>query len=151
MKLDRKPLGPVYRPHDTVFAMRYALLLSLCALPNTFAQQATPACGRDCLRGMLTRYLDAVLAHDPKQLPLAANVRFTENTVEKPLGEGLWKTAASLGTFRQDILDVRQGVAGTHVVMMENGMPVLYQVRLSWRRERSRKSTRRWSAIRRKA
>jgi len=79
---------------------------------------------------MLTRYLDAVVAHDPKRLPLAPNARFTENMVEKPLGEGLWKTAASLGGFRQDIIDVRQGVAGTHVVMMENGAPVLFQVRL---------------------
>ena len=87
-------------------------------------------CDRDCLRGMLTRYLNALIAHDPKTLPLAANARFTEDTVEKPLGEGLWKTASGLGTFRQDIIDVRGGVAGTHVVMQENGMPVLFQVRL---------------------
>jgi hypothetical protein len=79
---------------------------------------------------MLTRYLNALIAHDPKALPLADKGRFTENTVEKPLGEGLWKTALGLGTFRQDILDVRQGVAGTHVAVQENGAPVLLQVRL---------------------
>ncbi len=131
----REALIGLMAHHDTLFAMRCALLLSLSALNLAFAQTAAsqtpaPACDRQCLRGMLTRYLNAVLAHDPKQLPLAAGVRFTENTVEKPLGEGLWKTAGSLGTFRQDILDVRQGIAGTHVVMMENGAPVLYQVRL---------------------
>jgi hypothetical protein len=87
-------------------------------------------CDRECLRGMLTRYLKAVVAHDPKTLPLAANARFTENTVEKTLGEGLWKTASGLGNFRRDIIDVRQGIAGTHVVMQENGAPVLFQVRL---------------------
>jgi hypothetical protein len=79
---------------------------------------------------MLTRYLNALVSHDPKTLPLAPKVRFTENTVEKPLGDGFWKTAGALGTFRQDILDVRQGIAGTHVVIAENGMPALYQVRL---------------------
>jgi len=82
---------------------------------------------------MITSYLNALVAHNPKMLPLAANARFTEDTVEKPLGEGLWKTASgslSLGTFRQDVIDVRQSVAGTHVVMQENGAPVLFQVRL---------------------
>jgi hypothetical protein len=46
------------------------------------------------------------------------------------LGDGLWKTASGLGTFRQDIIDVRQGVAGTHIVMLENGAPGLFQARL---------------------
>jgi hypothetical protein len=87
-------------------------------------------CDRECLRGMLTRYLNAVVAHDPKTLPFASNARFTEDTLEKKIGDGLWKTASGLGTFRQDMIDVRAGVAGTHVVMQENGMPILYQVRL---------------------
>lgn len=87
-------------------------------------------CDRECLRAMLTRYLNAVVAHDPATLLLAPNARFTENTVEMPVGQGLWKTASGLGTFRQDVIDVREGVAGTHVVMQENGKPVLFQVRL---------------------
>jgi hypothetical protein len=66
----------------------------------------------------------ALVAHDPKALPFAANARFTEDTVEMPLGEGLWKTASGLGTFRQDIIDLRAGVAGTHVVMQERDAPV---------------------------
>ena len=95
--------------------------------------QTAPArqtCDRECLRGMLTSYLTALVAHDPKTLPLAANVRFTQDTVEMKLGDGLWKTASGLGTFRQDIIDVREGMAGAHVVMQENGMPILFQVRL---------------------
>ena len=116
--------------------MRRLLFLAgfLLAIRPVGAQ--TPAGGKDCdracLRSVLTRYLDAVIAHDPKPLPLAANVRFTEDTVEKPLGEGIWKTASALGTFRQDILDVSQGVAGTHVVMMEGQTTDLYQVRLKF-------------------
>jgi hypothetical protein len=109
----------------------------LLVLTPAFAQRPDAAqnCDRECLRGMLTRYLNALVAHDPKTLPLAANARFTQDTVEMPLGEGLWKPAAgggnlTLGTFRQDIIDVRAGVAGTHVVMQESGAPILYQVRL---------------------
>jgi hypothetical protein len=79
---------------------------------------------------MPTGYLAALIAHDPEALPLADKARFTENTVEKPPGEGLWKTASGLGGFRQDILDVRQRVAGTHVVVQENGAPVLIKARL---------------------
>ncbi|MEO5926839.1 MAG: hypothetical protein ABIR70_23700 [Bryobacteraceae bacterium] len=87
-------------------------------------------CDRECLRGMLTQYLNAMLTHDPKPLPLAANVRFTEDADEKKLGEGFWKTISGLGAFRQDILDVRQSTAGTHVLAMEDGKPVLMAVRL---------------------
>jgi hypothetical protein len=108
--------------------MRKIVLLAglLCALSPAFGQN----CDRECLRGLLTSYLGALVAHDPKALPLASNARFTEDTVEMPLGEGLWKTASGLGTFRQDIIDVRAGVAGTHVVVQETGAPVLFQVRL---------------------
>lgn len=108
--------------------MRQLLIFAalLCALKPAAGQ----TCDRECLRGMLTQYLSALVAHDPKTLPLAPKARFTENTVEKQLGDGFWKTASSLGGFRQDIIDVRQQVAGTHVVVEENGNPVLFQVRL---------------------
>jgi len=32
--------------------------------------------------------------------------------------------------YRQEILDVRQGVAGVHAIVEENGIPVMLQVRL---------------------
>jgi hypothetical protein len=93
-------------------------------------QAGEQSCDRACLRGLLTQSLDAMIAHTPGRLPLANGVRFTEDTVEKPLGEGLWKTASRLRSYRQDILDVRAGVAGTHTIVEENGAPVLFQLRL---------------------
>jgi hypothetical protein len=77
----------------------------------------------------MTHYLDAMIAHNPADLP-AAKARFTENTVTMPLGEGLWKTASKLRSYRQDFLDVRQGVAAAFVIVEESGMPVLLVVRL---------------------
>jgi hypothetical protein len=103
------------------------LILTLAAL--TLAARAAD-CDRECLRGMITQYLDAMVAHQPSALPVAAKVRFTEDTVEKPLGDGLWKTASGLRKYRQDILDVRQGVAVTQVVVEEAGLPVMLVLRM---------------------
>lgn len=87
-------------------------------------------CDRDCLRGMLTTYLDAMLKHDPALVPTTDNVRFTEDHKDLRLGEGLWASIQGYGTFRQDVLDVRGSTAGTHVLAMENGNPVLVAIRL---------------------
>lgn len=88
------------------------------------------SCNRDCLHSMLTRYLDAMLKHDPSLLPLAPELRFTEDMKALAPGEGLWQSIQGYGTFRQDVLDVRTGTAGTHVVAMEAGKPVLLALRL---------------------
>ena len=80
---------------------------------------AQSACDRDCLRGLITQYLDALIAHDPARLPVTPTLKFTEDAVTMKLGEGLWKTATRLRPFRMDILDVRAGVAGTHVLVDE--------------------------------
>jgi hypothetical protein len=104
-----------------------AFILALAAL--TPAARAAD-CDRDCLRGLITQYLNAVIAHNPAALPVAARVKFTEDTVQKPLGDGLWKTASGLRKYRQDILDVRQGVAASQVIVEEAGMPVMLVLRL---------------------
>jgi hypothetical protein len=65
---------------------RLSLLAATCFLVQpAFAQD----CDRDCLRSITTRYLDAMVRHDPARAPLAENVRFTEDSVELPIGEGL--------------------------------------------------------------
>lgn len=88
------------------------------------------SCDRECLRGFMTKYLDAVIAHNPDALPVSDNVRFTENTVDTRLGEGIWKTATKLTPYRQDVIDVPQGVVGTHSVIEEGKNTVLLLVRL---------------------
>ena len=78
-------------------------------------------CDRECLRGFITQYLNAMVAHNPGALAVSDKVRFTENTVTMKLGDGLWKTASGIGTYRQDILDVRQGMAASQVIVEEAG------------------------------
>lgn len=94
--------------------------------------RASPAdCDRDCLRGFLSTYLEALAAHNPAALPVAKKVRFTEDSVEIHLGDGLWKTASRIRPYRQDVLDTRAGIAATEVVVEEGtGSPALLVLRL---------------------
>jgi hypothetical protein len=103
---------------------------------GTIERLFTPAyaqgagCDRACLAGIMTRYLDSLVSHDAKGLPLAPKLRFTEDTVEMKVGEGLWKTAERLRPYRVDFIDVRDGVAAVHAVLEEKGVPVLFAARL---------------------
>lgn len=94
------------------------------------ATAAAAGCDRDCLHGMITNYLDAMVAHKPSSLPLGNHVRFTENSVEMHLGDGLWKDAERIRDYRQDVLDVREGMAASEVVVEEAGSPILLVLRL---------------------
>ncbi len=107
---------------------RFFLAFALVAMTTGGVQAAD--CDRACLKGMITTYVDAMVAHDPARLPLAANARFTEDSQELKLGEGLWKTVTKKGDFRQDYIDARKQIAASHVMMFEDNATVLYSVLL---------------------
>jgi hypothetical protein len=95
------------------------LVASVTGSLGTPAVAAQAPCDRACLAGLITQYVDAVVAHDPSRLPLAPGARITEDSRSAKLGEGLWQSATGKGTFRQDYLDVRKQVAAAHVVIQE--------------------------------
>ena len=105
-------------------------LLSVTAHAQNRGTASSNTCDRECLRRFITQYLDAMITHNPKTLPIAATARFTEDTKTLSLGEGLWKGASKIRRYRQDLLDVREGVAASHVVVEENGMPAMLALRL---------------------
>ena len=109
-----------------------AVVAALLLLGGSGAQAASKraTCDRACLAGAMTAYLNALAKHDPSRAPLSKAVRFTENTMDLMPGEGLWTTITGLGTFREDFLDVRAGIAGSHVVVQDAGRPALLAVRL---------------------
>jgi hypothetical protein len=111
--------------HPTLVLIAAELLIA-----SGVARAATADCDRDCLRGFITQYLDALVAHNPGALPLDPKVRFTEDSVEMHLGDGLWKDASRIRAYRQDVLDTRQGVAASQVVVEEAGSPALLMLRL---------------------
>ncbi len=95
------------------------------------AAPATRSCDRECLRSTLTSYLYALLKHDSSKLPVADNVRVTEDGIEKPLAKvTLFNTVTSLRGYRQDILDEHAGVGGSEVVVQESGAPLILVGRL---------------------
>lgn len=107
---------------------RFFLAFALAAMTTGGVQAAD--CDRACLKGMIKTYVDAMVAHDPARLPLAANARFTEDSQELKLGEGLWKTVTKKGDFRQDYIDARKQIAASHVMLFEENATVLYSVLL---------------------
>jgi hypothetical protein len=106
------------------------LLLVLVLIGPSAGRAAEAGCDRECLRRFITQYLDALVAHNPSALPLADKARFTEDSVEMHVGDGFWKTATHLGGYRQDVLDTRQGIAASQVVVEEAGSPALFVLRL---------------------
>lgn len=107
---------------------RFLQAVGLAAITAGVAQAAD--CDRACLKGMITKYVDAIVAHDPSKLPLAANVRFTEDSKDLKLGEGLWKTVTKKGDFRQDYIDLKKQIAASHVMVFEENAQILYSVLL---------------------
>jgi hypothetical protein len=110
-------------------AFTIAVVIAAAAHVGSTAR-AADGCDRECLRGFITRYLDAMVTHTPGALPVSPTMRFTEDTVDMKLGEGLWKQASKIRPYRLDILDVAQGVAASQVVVEEAGMPVMLMLRL---------------------
>lgn len=102
------------------------IALSGCSSEPTAAPEVD--CDRECLGGLITQYVDALVAHDPSKMDLASDVRFTEDSSELALGEGLWETVTAKGGFRQDYLDPEKQIAVSHVELFEGENPVLYSV-----------------------
>ncbi|MEO6387121.1 MAG: hypothetical protein ABIT16_01690 [Croceibacterium sp.] len=116
----------------TVLAL--CLILSsagLAASPAAAADTAAPACDRECLRGKVTEVLYALVEHDVSKLPVAANLRVTEDAVEKPLDRvGLVRSATKLRGWREDVIDERSRQVVSSVMVEESGAPVLLVVRV---------------------
>ena len=86
----------------------FVICLSLVCVRSE-AQLGNGNCNRQCLEGFVDRYLDAVVANDPAAVPLADDVRFTENGQQLRIGDGLWNTLKSKGDYRLFVADVPAG------------------------------------------
>ena len=102
-----------------IFSSVATLHAQSAAPAATQPKTSAAACSRACLLGILSDTLDALLKHDPSRLPVAANVRVTENAQELKLGDGIWKTAQSF-SYRQSFVDPSTGQAGFFGVVDED-------------------------------
>ena len=98
----------------------YCILLAAICMFNPPLHAAGKQCDRDCLEGMAEHYLDAMIDNTPGQLPLAKNVRFTENGQRLEIGDGLWNTMKGKGKYRLWVTDPKAGQVGVFATVYED-------------------------------
>ncbi|MGH8260170.1 MAG: hypothetical protein ACREUG_10815, partial [Steroidobacteraceae bacterium] len=126
------------RTHALVAALATAALLgSFAAAPRASAQAYgersavnVSDCDHDCLIGFAKQYMDGLVHHAPASVPFARGVRFTENDVELPIGEGLWGSISSASTHPLLVADPDTGNAVWFGTVEEHGAPAYYAMRL---------------------
>ena len=107
------------------------LLLTGCIFVSAANAADTPSCDRECLKGFVTKYLDAMITHKPESVPVASTFKYTEDCKELKLGEGEWKIITGLTEYRRDVLDVKEGAAVSfNVVTEKENNKALYTIRL---------------------
>ncbi len=106
-------------------------LSSLCLALVAAQLLAAAECDRNCLVQHVDRYLDALARHDPTALPLAPNVKFTENTAAIPIGDGLWIGVSEGPTaFKIYAAGPAAKQVGFFGVLKEWDQPVMLSLRL---------------------
>src|SRR5688572_4938008 len=144
----------------TTLAIGSLLMLGAAGFAGAAAAPVSSSCDRECLRGMITAYLHALVKHDVGKLPFADNVRITEDSVEKARkceragqpaspaantpansappcrGMDLVRSVTKLQGYRQDFLDERAGIAGSDVMVEESGAPILLVIRMKIQNQR---------------
>ena len=108
-----------------------AILTGFLAPPAHASTGPIPLnCNRACLEDLVNQYLAAVVAHDPKRLPLSADVMYTENDQVMEVGDGFWKTAEGLGNYKHIFADPEFGQVAIMGTMREAGAALLLSLRL---------------------
>ena len=65
---------------------------NLTHMPMPAAPAIPGECNRECLYGFVDKFFSALESRWPGNMPLAPEVKYTENEVPVALGEGIWKT-----------------------------------------------------------
>ena len=122
---------------STLRMARNVAVLGVLALGGTaLAQPGTPpseyrvVCGKECLGQFAERFLDALVNRQPSRVPLAPNVRYTENGVELAIGDALWATADALGENKLIFTDPESGGIHLYAGIVEAGLPSMLAARL---------------------
>jgi hypothetical protein len=114
-----------------IFAVLFCATNAPIARAQAASSDQSGSCDSACLKGLVDQYLAALVKHDPTGLPLASNVKFTENTATIELGDGLWVGASEPPTtFKVYATDPVSHQAAFYGVMKEFNKPVIFVLRL---------------------
>jgi hypothetical protein len=90
----------------------------------------TEPMNRIALYSVLDRYLAALAAKNPARVEWAKSVHNSENNVMIDVGDGLWGTIESLGSYQLRFADVKTGQVGYFGTVHEHIEESAYTVRL---------------------
>lgn len=127
--------------HSMASAMGF-FLLGIGQVHATDTAAGRPAalidCNRACLKSFADQYFAAQLRHSSKRLPLASQVRMTENTAAIPVGEGvMWRALSKAPeSFRVDVIDVVSQQIAVGSLLEIAGRPYLAALRLKIKDQR---------------
>jgi hypothetical protein len=107
-----------------------ALWLAAFGFADDARAATPPACDRACLERFVNTYLDALVARDPSRAPLRPQAKYSENQTLVAIGEGRWKTAEAVGTYRIYVADPRAGQVGFIGTLRESGQWSMIALRL---------------------
>lgn len=102
------------------------MIHKLAVIGALFAVQgwAQGACDRACLESFVDQYMDALIAHNPKKLPMTARVKNTEDGVRLDPGDGFWRTALAKGPYRLFVSEPEAGQVAFIGTMREVNTPM---------------------------
>ncbi len=113
------------------------LAITLGAAEPPWNPATVKPCDRACLTGIMDRYTAALFQHDRSALPLADDVRFTENTALLNVGEGiLWRAKTEPTAFKYYVADPVAGQVAIGTLVKVQGRPALVAIRLKIERGR---------------
>jgi hypothetical protein len=103
---------------------------AMLLLATTSAVGAAGSCDKDCLEHIADQYRAAYVKHDPGALPLARNVRFSENDVMMKFPDASWDTVTREVGPATTISDVKTGQVGIYTSIYQNDTPGFLAIRL---------------------
>jgi hypothetical protein len=107
-----------------------SLIVAAALAMSAFAQTKSGPCDRACLESFADQYMDALIAHDPKRLPLSPKLKNVENGQRLDPGDGFWRSATGKGKYRLFVDDVAAGEVALMTTMTEATHPVTVAFRL---------------------
>ena len=111
------------------------IVTSAIVVACTFAAQTaqarrTAGCDKVCLERIGDQYRAAYVKHDPSMVPIARNVRFTENNVEMRFPDASWDTVTEEVGPALTLSDPKTGNVGIYTAVMQNDTPGFLAIRL---------------------
>jgi hypothetical protein len=90
-------------------------------------------CDKPCLLELMDRFMDAMVAAKPQDLPWAPRVRFTENSVGQQIGEGIWGSIRSKSAGALRVADAAAGNVVWYGLIHDHDAPAWAGIRLGVR------------------